>query len=115
MTILNKSLITVVAILIMGCSGKMAEQSSADPGFKDMIVNSPEGKSTGGAKELELNESVARKEDDKGGDKRETAATEKKLIKNGEVGFQVNSLAATKQKIVVLLKVNGGYIAKENS
>lgn len=115
MTFLNKTLVTAVTILIMGCGSKMADQSSADPGFKDMLVNSPEGKSTGGAKELEVNESVVRKEDDNGGDKRETAVMEKKLIKNGEVGFQVNSLAATKQKIVEALKVNGGYIAKENS
>lgn len=115
MTFLNKTLVTAVTILIMGCGSKMADQSSADPGFKDMLVNSPEGKSTGGAKELEVNESVVRKEDDNGGDKRETAVMEKKLIKNGEVGFQVNSLAVTKQKIVEALKVNGGYIAKENS
>ncbi len=119
MTILNKTLVTVAAILIMGCSSDKAEQSSGIPGNADMSINSPEGKSTGGAKEQDFKKLVDQEEsgkenseNDKGG---EATRMEKKLIKNGEVGFQVNSLAATKQKIVGALKANGGYIAKENS
>jgi hypothetical protein len=41
--------------------------------------------------------------------------TEKKLIKNGEIGFQVNSLGETKRRIETTLKAKGGYISKENS
>ena len=118
MTILNKSLVTAAAILIMGCSGDLSKKAE-EPGSNTMYMNAPEGKSTGGAKQLELNESPNKEEDGKvisENDKnREVNLMEKKLIKNGEVGFQVNSLAATKQKIVAALKVNGGYIAKENS
>ena len=114
MTILNKTLITAAAILMMACGG-MSEKNAEAPGYNNYIsVNDDKSKATGGdegAKELEAN---SRTEEN---DKTATAPVpmEKKLIKNGEVGFQVNSLAATKQKIEAALKLNGGYISKENS
>lgn len=118
MNTLNKTLVTAVAILIMGCSGAMKDKAEA-PGFNDMTLNSEMEKSAGGAKQMEVNvppppPPAPPGEEDGRVDAVSTPMT-KKLIKNGEVGFQVNSLAATKQKIEAALKTNGGYIAKENS
>jgi hypothetical protein len=110
---LNQTLITAAAILIMGCSGSM-EKKSEEAGYSDISVNDEKSKATGGdegAKELTLNNPVQK--NDKTAT--ESVQMEKKLIKNGEVGFQVNSLSATKLKIVTALRANGGYIAKENS
>ena len=39
MTILNKSLVTAAAILIMGCSG-MADKSANEPGINDIVLKS---------------------------------------------------------------------------
>lgn len=115
MTTLNKILATASTILIMGCGG-MADKKAEEPGLNDYIsINNPEGKATGGAMEMKLDNSAVRDEDKRAGDDTKAVPMEKKLIKNGEVGFQVNSLAATKQKIVTALKANGGYVAKENS
>lgn len=111
MTILNKILVTSSAILIMGC-GVAMEKKADEPGYF-MPASEDKGKNTGGggAKELDVNASVQ--------EQSETGTVEipmeKKLIKNGEVGFQVNSLSATKQKIESALKTKGGYISKENS
>ncbi len=119
MTSLNKSIVTAVAILIMGCAGEMKKSEDIPtntPGFSSMSVNDATGKASGeGGKQLEANSSTT--EQDKVDGKNETTALpmEKKLIKNGEVSFQVNNLATTKQKIETALKVSGGYIAKENS
>lgn len=114
MTILNKILITTAAIIMMSCGG-MDKKAEEQPGLNDYIsVNNPEGKAGGLNKEYDK---VSEREEDgrKGGDVTKAVPIEKKLIKNGEVGFQVNSLTATKQKITTALKANGGYIAKENS
>ncbi len=112
MTILNKSLITSATILIMACG---ANKSSEDAGISnDMTVNNPVGKAGGGEKNLETDKSAdAREDGTKTGE--QVVSIEKKLIKNGEVGFQVNDLTTTKQKVETALKANGGYIAKENS
>jgi hypothetical protein len=112
MIILNKTLITAAAILIMGC-GAMSEKKTEEPGYF-ASVNDVTGKSTGGdgAKELVANNPT---DEDSKPNSPTSVMIEKKLIKNGEVGFQVNSLATTKLKIVTALKANGGYIAKENS
>ena len=112
MTILNKSLVTVAAILIMGC-GAMHEKKADDAGLMNFKTDIPSGKSTGGdGKELEANSSTT--EQDRTSDV-SPVPMEKKLIKNGEISFQVNNLAATKQKIETALKISGGYISKENS
>ena len=114
MTSLNKSLVTAMAILIMGCGG-MADKKAEQAGFSDMVSSTDAEKAMGGAKQMEVNAPPPPPPGQEDGKNGETSIIEKKLIKNGEVGFQVNSLAATKQKIVGALKVNGGYIAKENS
>lgn len=112
MTILNKSLVTAVAILIMGCGSRMEDKASDEAGIKELLKNDL-SKIAGSAKQMEVTTSETREED--GNSAEVLAPMEKKLIKNGEVGFQVNSLAATKQKIEGALKASGGYIAKENS
>ena len=111
MTILNKTLISAAALLIMACGGmnKKADES----GLYNMSMNSPEGKSTGGAfKEESADQSGAKQDNTKVSD---NLPIEKKLIKNGELGFQTNNLSETRKKIESALKVNGGYISKENS
>jgi hypothetical protein len=116
MTILNKSLITAVTILIMACG---ANKSSEDAGISNNVsVNDAMGKAGGDSKNMELDippppPPPGVDEGSRGGEP--VVGMEKKLIKNGEVGFQVNDLTATKQKIVTAIKANGGYIAKENS
>lgn len=112
MTTLSKTLIAAAAVLIMACGAEKTEEA---PGLKDMVMNSPEGNSVAGIRK-ESDKLTEQEEDGaQGGDNATLVPMEKKLIKNGEVGFQVNSLSETKQKIVNALKVNGGYIAKENS
>ncbi|HWY12024.1 MAG TPA: DUF4349 domain-containing protein [Bacteroidia bacterium] len=112
MTILNKSLIIAATILIMACG---ANKSSEDAGISNtMSVNNPVGKAGGDEKNPETDKLADVREDGtKTGEP--VAGIEKKLIKNGEVGFQVNDLTATKHKIEIALKTSGGYIAKENS
>ncbi len=117
MTILNKCLITTVAIIIMACG---ANKSSEDAGISNnMSVNDVVDKSTGGDSKMEINNPApppqppGQEDGTKGGEP--VSGIEKKLIKNGEVGFQVNDLKTTKQKIETAMKANGGYIAKENS
>ena len=112
MTILNKSMITVASILIMACG---ANKSSEDAGINNtMSFNEAAGKAGGEEKNMETDKpSDAREDGTKGAEP--VVGIEKKLIKNGEVGFQVNDLTATKQKIETAIKANGGYIAKENS
>ncbi|MBP7808872.1 MAG: DUF4349 domain-containing protein [Bacteroidia bacterium] len=118
MNSLNKTLIISLTTLIMGCSGDMKNKAEA-AGFNDMTLNSEADKSMGGAKQMEVNTPPppppAPPGEEDGRADEVPAPMTKKLIKNGEVGFQVNSLAATKQKIETALKATGGYIAKENS
>lgn len=114
MNSLNKTLVTAAAILIMGCSG-MTDKKAEAAGYNDITLNSETEKSAGGAKQMEVNAPAPPPGEDDGRVGEVPAPITKKLIKNGEVGFQVNSLAATKQKIETALKANGGYIAKENS
>lgn len=115
MTILNKSLITTATILIMACG---ANKSSEDAGISNnMSVNDAVGKAGGDFKNMESDKPVPPPPGQEDGSRvgESVIVTEKKLIKNGEVGFQVNDLTATKQKIETSIKANGGYIAKENS
>ncbi len=113
MNSLNKTLITAIVILIMGCGMDKKEAEAA--GFNDVTLNSEAEKSAGGAKQMEVNAPPPPPSEEDGRADAVPAPMAKKLIKNGEVGFQVNSLAATKQKIETALKATGGYIAKENS
>jgi hypothetical protein len=111
MTILNKSLITAASILIMACG--MADKQAEAPGFNDISVGNTRSKSAAGSDGKEYD---GRKHDEEGSKETNIPEyTEQKLIKNGEVAFQVNNLAATKQKIETALKASGGYISKENS
>lgn len=114
MRTINKTLITATAILMIACGGERMEKNAEAPGYNNYIsTNDDVSKATGGDEGKDLEASNPTQENDK------TATApvpmEKKLIKNGEVGFQVSSLAATKQKIEAALKANGGYISKENS
>ena len=110
MTILNKSLVTAAAIIIMSCGG-MADKQAEAPGFYDKTVSEPMGKAGVGGDGKEYDN----RKTEEGKNNAVPQYTEKKLIKNGEVAFQVNNLAATKQKIETALKSSGGYISKENS
>lgn len=111
MTILNKSLVTVAAILIMACSGGMADKNAEAPGFYDKSLSEPVSKAGVGGDGKEYDN----RKTEEGTNEAVPQYSEKKLIKNGEVAFQVNSLAVTKQKIETSIKSVGGYIAKENS
>ena len=112
MTILNKTLISATALLIMACAGDMKKAEA--PGFMSNTISNPEGKSMGGDAKGEetLDKSSVEQEKIKAED---NLPMEKKLIKNGELGFQTNNLSETRKKIEAALKTNGGYIAKENS
>jgi hypothetical protein len=113
MKMLNQTLITAAAILIMGCGNAMPEKKAEEAGYY-VSANNAKEKNTGGeggAREFEENK-PAQQESQPGSAE---VPMEKKLIKNGEVSFQVNSLSATKQKIESALKAKGGYISKENS
>lgn len=112
MTSLNKTLIAAAALLIMACAGDM--KKAEEPGFMSSNVSNTDGKSVGGAYKEESADNSATTEQDKT-KVSENLPMEKKLIKNGELGFQTNNLSETRKKIEAALKVNGGYIAKENS
>jgi hypothetical protein len=111
MNAINKTLTVASALLIMACGAEM--KKSEEPGLYNRSVTTPEGKSTGGAyKEESADSSPAEQDKTMVAD---NLPIEKKLIKNGEIGFQTNNLSETRKKIEAALKANGGYIAKENS
>ncbi|MBK7668454.1 MAG: hypothetical protein IPJ32_14630 [Sphingobacteriaceae bacterium] len=94
MNSLNKTLVTAVAILIMGCSGAMKDKAEA-PGFNDMTLNSEAEKSAGGAKQMEVNvppppPPAPPGEEDGRVDAVSTPMT-KKLIKNGKLDFRLTA------------------------
>lgn len=112
MTILNKTLICAAALLLIACGGM--DKKAEEPGFISSNISNPQGKSAGGTYKEESADNSATAEQDKT-KVSENLPIEKKLIKNGELGFQTNNLSETRKKIEAALKVNGGYIAKENS
>ncbi len=114
MTILNKTLITATAFLIMACGGgHMEDKASDEAGIRELLKNDL-SKIAGGASKEESADNSAAAEQDKT-KASENLSIEKKLIKNGELGFQTNNLSETRKKIEAALKANGGYISKENS
>jgi hypothetical protein len=110
-----KVYVAVLALsLLAACGGKM-EDKSADPGYTgsadNISVNEPVGNTTG-AKHEKKREINGEEGEPGGGIPK---YSEKKLIKNGELRFQVNNMKESRQKIEDAIKENGGYISKENS
>jgi hypothetical protein len=110
-----KICVAVLALNLLAACGSKMEDKYAEPGYTsppdNISLNEPVGKSVNShdEKKREINS----EEDGRSSGIPKYSA--KKLIRNGELRFRVNNMKEARQRIENAIKMNGGYISKENS